>query len=164
MRFSLVSSVLALVAAATATIELPAGVPRSVEEFRDKHPYVSKFHGGHRRVVRIRSSRHDKDDISAEFLRGIKKANNGGTLYLPKDELFIIGEPLDLTFLNNIHVRLDGEIKVRYQKLSISVVSELKHIVYRRRSSLASRNVQTPVPVKPLVLYGPSILYSTADD
>lgn len=113
MRLPTVTSLLAF-AASVAAIELPAGVPRSVEEFREKHPYVSKFHGGCRKVVRIRSSKNDTDDISAEFLEGIKKANNGGTLYLPKDELFVIGEPLDLTFLDDIHVRLDGEILVSY--------------------------------------------------
>lgn len=117
------ASLLALIGVATA-IELPAGIPRSVVEFREKHPYVSKFHGGCRHVVRIRSSNNDTDDVSADFLAGIKKANNGGTLYLPKNDLFVIGEPLDLTFLDDIHVRLDGEIKVRSQA-SRGVVTNL---------------------------------------
>jgi galacturan 1,4-alpha-galacturonidase len=41
----------------------------------------------------------------------LKKANKGGTLYLPKGQTFVIGKPLDLTFLNDIHVHLEGEIK-----------------------------------------------------
>lgn len=106
-------SVLALLAgAATSALahwEFPAGVPRSVEEFRAKHPYSSK--NACRRKVTIRPSLDDTDDVSDEFLEGLKKANNGGTLWLPKGSKYVIGKPLDLTFLNNVHVRLDGEIK-----------------------------------------------------
>jgi galacturan 1,4-alpha-galacturonidase len=70
-------------------------------------------HGGRpRHVVTIRSSEDDTDDISAEFLNGIKKANHGGTLYLKKGKKYVIGKKLDLSFLNDVHVQLDGEIKV----------------------------------------------------
>lgn len=93
------------------TIELPAGVPRSVEEFRKKHPYENPVKRNHRKVVTIRHSKNDGDDISSEFYKGLKKANNGGTLHLPKGHTYVIGKPLDLTFLNDVHVHLDGEIK-----------------------------------------------------
>lgn len=113
MRWSSsLAAVVCSVVASTLDIELPVGVPRSIVEFRQKHPYQSRAISHCRRTVKIRSSSNDADDISDEFLAGIKQANEGGTLYLPKDELFIIGKPLDLTFLNDIHVRIDGEIKV----------------------------------------------------
>ncbi|RYO92201.1 hypothetical protein DL766_010392 [Monosporascus sp. MC13-8B] len=116
MRLSLLSATgLIFAVAGVLGIELPPGVPRSLEEFRGKHPYVARStpgkSGNCRRVVTIRSSEHVEDDISAEFLDGIKEANNGGLLHLPKGELFIIGKPLDLTFLNDIDIRLDGEIR-----------------------------------------------------
>ncbi|EEY20199.1 exopolygalacturonase [Verticillium alfalfae VaMs.102] len=104
-------TLLAFFSNASLAIELPAGVPRSLEEFREKHPYRARSTKGDcRKVTRIRPSKHDTDDISDDFLEGIKQANNGGLLHLPKDELFVIGKPLDLTFLNDIHVRLDGKI------------------------------------------------------
>ena len=65
----------------------------------------------HRRTVTIRPSKSDTDDISEDFLWAMKKANNGGTLWLKKGETYVIGKKLDLSFLNDIHVRLDGEIK-----------------------------------------------------
>jgi galacturan 1,4-alpha-galacturonidase len=106
-------SVLALLAGAATSVlahwDFPAGVPRSVEEFRAKHPY--KPRAACRRKVTIRPSLNDTDDISDEFLEGLMKANNGGTLWLPKGFTYVIGKPLDLTFLNDVHVRLDGEIK-----------------------------------------------------
>ncbi|KAL3424701.1 exopolygalacturonase [Phlyctema vagabunda] len=63
-----------------------------------------------RKKVYIRSSKSETDDVSGEFLRGLKKANHGGTLVLPANETFVIGKKLDLTFLNNVQVKLDGEI------------------------------------------------------
>ncbi|KAK7416175.1 hypothetical protein QQX98_005372 [Neonectria punicea] len=111
MRFSQVFTLVAAVATtAIQAVSLPAGVPRDVLEFRDKHPYSPPKHHW-RRTVTIRSSRHDHDDVSKEFARGIRKANNGGTLYLPKGKKFVIGKVLDLTNLNDIHVHLDGEIR-----------------------------------------------------
>ncbi|KAH6695119.1 exo-polygalacturonase, partial [Plectosphaerella plurivora] len=106
------SSVLAAVAGAAAALafELPAGVPRSLEEFREKHPY-EKRSAGCRKTFTLRASKNDTDDVSDEFLATIKKANHGGTLLLPEGETFMIGKPLDLTFLNNVHIRLDGNIK-----------------------------------------------------
>ncbi|KAM0330215.1 hypothetical protein ACHAQA_004389 [Verticillium albo-atrum] len=111
MRFAAVATLLASAVTSALAFEIPAGVPRSLEEFRIKHPYQARSTKGDcRKVIRIRSSEDETDDISEEFLAGIKEANNGGLLYLPKDELFVIGKPLDLTFLDNIHVRLDGKI------------------------------------------------------
>lgn len=114
MKFTTVTAILsAAVVAAASNIALPAGVPRSIQEFREKHPYKpsTPSGSGKRRVVKIRSSRNDTDDVSSEFKQALQRANHGGTLYLPANETFIIGQPLDLTFLNDVHVRLDGEIK-----------------------------------------------------
>lgn len=109
MRLSAVAVFLSAVAA-VAAIELPAGVPRSPAEFREKHPYKPRKVCT-RKTIKIRPSANDTDDVSDEFLQGLKDANNGGTVYLAKDKTFMIGKPLDLTFLNDVHVRLDGEIK-----------------------------------------------------
>lgn len=113
MKFTTVTAVFSVaVLAAASNIVLPAGVPRSIQEFREKHPYKpSNPSGGKRRVVTIRSSRNETDDISSEFKQALQRANHGGTLYLPANKTFIIGQPLDLTFLDDVHVRLDGEIK-----------------------------------------------------
>lgn len=106
----------ALLAAVTGVlsyaVELPAGVPRSLQEFRDVHPYTPPSNGCGRKTVEIRASRNDTDDVSEEFRKGLQDANNGGTLYLPKGKTFVIAKALDLTFLNDVHVRLEGEIKV----------------------------------------------------
>jgi galacturan 1,4-alpha-galacturonidase len=65
-----------------------------------------------RKKVTIRASKDDKDDISQDFLWALKKANNGGLVYLQKGRKYIIGKKLDLTFLNDVYVKLDGELKV----------------------------------------------------
>ncbi|RYP47140.1 hypothetical protein DL768_006750 [Monosporascus sp. mg162] len=112
MRSSNLLAVLSAVAGAVAAaIDLPANVPRNIDEFRQKHPYKKKGCHNQRSLVKIRSSADDTDDVADEFLEGLKKANNGGTLYLPKGELFVIGKPLDLTFLDDVHVHWDGEVK-----------------------------------------------------
>jgi len=110
MKISLVAAFAAFTGA-LAGIELPAGVPRSLDEFRSKHPYQPPRPGRPRKIVKIRPSRHDTDDVSDDFLRGIRQANRGGTLLLPKGKTFVIGQPLDLTFLDDIHIQLEGEIK-----------------------------------------------------
>ena len=69
-----------------------------------------KYHD--RRTITIRPSRNDTDDVSADFLWGIKHANHGGRLLLKKGEKYVIGRKLDLTFLEDIEVQLDGELKV----------------------------------------------------
>lgn len=95
----------------SAAVPLPPGVPRDVVEFRTKHRYEPPKHHC-RRTVTIRSSEDVDDDVSQEFLDGVLEANNGGTLYLPDGEMFVIGKVLDLTGLNDIHIHLDGEIRV----------------------------------------------------
>lgn len=85
--------------------------PKSVDEFRKQCPYHHPPED-HRQKIYIRSSKSDTDDISADFYQGLKKANNGGTLVLPKGQKFVIGKKLDLTFLKNIEVQLEGEILV----------------------------------------------------
>lgn len=107
---ALISVVTAAVSVAAYAVELPAGVPRNAQEFREKHP-VAKRSSNCRKTFTPRSSEDDFDDISAEFEEAVRQANNGGTVYLPKDELFVIGKPLDLTFLNDIHINLEGTIK-----------------------------------------------------
>lgn len=64
-----------------------------------------------RATVTIQHSTSDTDDVSAAFLDGLMKANNGGRLYLNKGKKYIIARKLDLTFLNDVYIRLDGEIK-----------------------------------------------------
>jgi galacturan 1,4-alpha-galacturonidase len=59
----------------------------------------------------IRASTSDSDDISAAFLDGLKRANNGGLLHLEKGKKYVIAKKLDLSFLNDVYVKLDGEIK-----------------------------------------------------
>lgn len=66
-----------------------------------------------RRTVTIRPSKNDTDDISDDFLWGIKHANHGGRLLLKKGKTYVIGKKLDLSFLDNVEVQLEGEIKVR---------------------------------------------------
>ncbi|KAF6793347.1 glycosyl hydrolase family 28 (exopolygalacturonase) [Colletotrichum sojae] len=107
MRLSTAFATLTLAASALAAV---VDVPRNVQEFREKHP-VAKRKPSCRKTFVPRSSKDDLDDVADEFLDAIKQANNGGTVYLPEGETFIIGKPLDLTFLNDIHVRLEGTIR-----------------------------------------------------
>lgn len=109
--FKVLSLAAAAVITAVQAVSLPPGVPGNVLEFRAKHPYTTPSHGC-RKTITIRASEDEHDDVSEEFKQGILDANNGGTLYLPKGEMFVIGKALDLTGLNDIYVRLDGEIRV----------------------------------------------------
>lgn len=113
MRSSRVLAALSAVTGATAAAygELPANVPRNVDEFRQKHPYRDNACHEQRPIVKIRSSANDTDDVADDFLEGLHKANHGGTLYLPRDELYVLGQPLDLTFLDDVHVHWDGEVR-----------------------------------------------------
>jgi galacturan 1,4-alpha-galacturonidase len=92
-------------------VSLPARVPRDISEFRDKHPYAPPKHE-HREIVRIRASKNDTDDVSDEFKMGVRKADGGGTLHLAKGKTYVIGKALDLTGLEDIHIHLEGEIRV----------------------------------------------------
>jgi galacturan 1,4-alpha-galacturonidase len=89
----------------------PPGSPKSCDEWRHQHPYhhppTDKRH-----KVYIRASKTETDDISADFLKGLKEANHGGTLVLPKGKTYVIGKKLDLTFLKDVEVQLDGTILV----------------------------------------------------
>src|SRR5438128_684290 len=80
----------------------PPSGPSNVEEFREMYPYNPGNLDKHKKVVTIHPSEHDLDDVSTAFYKGLKEANNGGTLYLPAQQTFVIGKSLDLTFLNNI--------------------------------------------------------------
>ncbi|KAI8941315.1 hypothetical protein NX059_002542 [Plenodomus lindquistii] len=64
-----------------------------------------------RRKITIRASKHDRDDISDDFLWAMKKANKGGLLHLKKGKKYVIGKKLDLTFLKDVYVKIDGELK-----------------------------------------------------
>lgn len=78
---------------------------RKIGAHRQKYP--------DRRTVTIRASKNDADDVSSDFLWGINKANHGGRLLLKKGKTYVIGKKLDLSFLHDIEVQLEGEIKVR---------------------------------------------------
>lgn len=106
------SLIMAAATAAVHAVSLPPGVPRDLLEFRDKHPYTPPEHDC-RPTWTIRASEDEDDDVSDDFKAAIIEANDGGTLYLPKGNTYVIGKVLDLTGLNDIHVRLDGEIRVR---------------------------------------------------
>lgn len=41
----------------------------------------------------------------------MKKANGGGTLWLKKGNTYVIGKKLELSWLNDVHLRLEGEVK-----------------------------------------------------
>jgi len=111
---SFMISAVVSVAALFSTVTSAAGAysgPSSIGEWRHAHPYHHPA-PNQRRKVYIRASRNDTDDVSADFYWALKKANHGGTLVLPQGETFVIGKKLDLTFLNDIHVQLEGEILV----------------------------------------------------
>lgn len=78
-----------------------------------------------RKKIKIRASKNDNDDISDDFLWALKKANHGGLVHLEKGKKYVIGTKLDLTFLNDVYVKLDGEIKVSWIKLFPRIVPRL---------------------------------------
>lgn len=111
------ASLLAILGAAASVlawdVQLPRGVPTNEQDFRKKHPYngpTEPCEKG-RRLVTMRSSKNATDDVADEFLAALRKANRGGTLYLPEGKTYMIGKPLDLTFLDNVQVHLNGVIK-----------------------------------------------------
>ncbi|KXS12895.1 glycoside hydrolase family 28 protein [Gonapodya prolifera JEL478] len=85
--------------------------PRDVHEFRRWHQYELPPCEEGRWQVQIPWSKNDTDDVSDFFVKGLEIANNGGTLWLQEGKTYIIGKPLDLTFLNDVHVRLEGTVK-----------------------------------------------------
>ncbi|KAJ4985567.1 glycosyl hydrolase family 28 [Stagonosporopsis vannaccii] len=64
-----------------------------------------------RKKITIRASKNDTDDISEDFLWALKKANNGGLVHLKKNHKYVIGKKLDLSFLKDVYVNIDGELK-----------------------------------------------------
>lgn len=68
-----------------------------------------------RKKVTIRASKDDCDDISDDFLWALKEANNGGLVHLKKHHKYVIGKKLDLTFLKDVYVNIEGELKVSSQ-------------------------------------------------
>lgn len=126
MRIALVSVVLAAVVPCLAVPSKPLQARNLIElaPRTNKHrghynpggPRHHEFpHRSHRKEVHLRASRSETDDVSDEFLKAIKKANHGGTLVLKKGKQYVLGKKLDLTFLDDIHVQLDGQILVRVQ-------------------------------------------------
>lgn len=80
-----------------------------------------------RRTITIRPSKNDADDVSSDFLWGIKQANHGGRLLLQKGKTYVIGKKLDLSFLNNIEVQLEGEIKVTDKVAEKHILTDVVH-------------------------------------
>lgn len=64
-----------------------------------------------RKKITIRASKSDTDDISDDFLWALKKANHGGLVHLKKNHKYVIGKKLDLSFLKDVYVNIDGELK-----------------------------------------------------
>ncbi|KAK3077590.1 hypothetical protein LTS18_009828, partial [Coniosporium uncinatum] len=115
MRPHLLFGVLATASAvaATASSELRFN-HKSVYKLQGSYPGLHQSRrrdGGERNVVTIAASRNDTDDVSQSFLAAVREANNGGTLYLKPNETYIIGQKLDLTFLDDFEMILDGELK-----------------------------------------------------
>lgn len=125
MKFLALSALLISAVSGLAANHIPAGAHitpakdiatlRSIGAHRQKYP--------DRRTVTIRPSRNDADDVSADFLWGIKQANHGGRLLLQKGKTYVIGKKLDLSFLDNIEVQLEGEIKVGVSTEKVSIMT-----------------------------------------
>lgn len=114
MKFLAIGALLLSTASALATEHVIKGASIIPANHKDELKKIGA-HGQKykdRRTVTIRSSKSDTDDISDDFLWGIKAANHGGRLILQKNKKYVIGKKLDLSFLDNIEVQLDGELKV----------------------------------------------------
>jgi hypothetical protein len=121
-----------------ATVDAVYSGPKSIGEFRHHFPYHHPP-ANHRPKVHIRPSKDETDDISAEFYKGLKKANNGGTLVLPKGQTFVIGKKLDLTFLKNVEVELEGTILVCSLITTFANKSSLYDAVHEQYHLLAEQ-------------------------
>lgn len=114
-------SISSYVPSGASIVEAPADISERSPEVSWKKPKPKTDNWGNklesqRRKITIRASRNDTDDISADFLWALKKANHGGLLHLEKGKTYIIGTKLDLPVLDDVYVKLDGEIKVRRGK------------------------------------------------
>ncbi|PKY00171.1 putative extracellular exo-polygalacturonase [Aspergillus campestris IBT 28561] len=113
---ALLTSALLPTTLASALHSIPSAIIPGARIIPASDTATLKHLGGHhhhhrdRRTVTIRPSRNDTDDISRDFLWGIKRANHGGRLLLQKGKKYVIGKKLDLTFLDDVEVQLDGEI------------------------------------------------------
>jgi galacturan 1,4-alpha-galacturonidase len=114
MKFLTLGALLVGAVAAVSTGRVPQGAQiiaaNDKSSLRNIGAHGQKYPD--RRTVTIRPSKNDTDDISDDFLWGIKRANHGGRLLLKKGKTYVIGKKLDLSFLDNIEVQLEGEIKV----------------------------------------------------
>lgn len=115
---ALLTSALLPTTLASALYSIPSAIIPGAHIIPASDTATLKHLGGHhhhhrdRRTVTIRPSRNDTDDISRDFLWGMKRANHGGRLLLQKGKKYVIGKKLDLTFLDDVEVQLDGEILV----------------------------------------------------
>jgi hypothetical protein len=75
--------------------------------------------------ITIRCSRNDTDDISSELYAAIKKQNHGGEVWLLEGEKYVIGKRLDLSFLDDFALRIDGELKVRLIDIDTKLYSPI---------------------------------------
>jgi hypothetical protein len=97
---------------AGASITLPRSlIPRDSPHKKQKDNWGNAVEKDRKKVT-IRASKNDKDDISDDFLWAIKKANNGGLVHLEKGKKYVIGKKLNLNFLKDVYVKIDGELKV----------------------------------------------------
>ncbi|KAF7714539.1 Galacturan 1,4-alpha-galacturonidase [Penicillium ucsense] len=113
MKFLTIGALLFGAVAAFATDHIPHGASliaaNDVSSLKGCGAHGQKY--PNRRTVTIRASKNDKDDISDDFLWAMKRANHGGRVLLKKGKTYVIGKKLDLSFLNDIEVQLEGEIK-----------------------------------------------------
>ncbi|KAJ5489534.1 exopolygalacturonase B [Penicillium diatomitis] len=113
MKFLAIGALLFGAVAAFATDHIPQGASliaaNDVSSLKGCGAHGQKY--PNRRTVTIRASKNDKDDISDDFLWAMKRANHGGRVLLKKGKTYVIGKKLDLSFLNDIEVQLEGEIK-----------------------------------------------------
>lgn len=59
----------------------------------------------------VKTNGIDGRDDSAYILKAIKECNNGGHVIFERGKLYTIGTALDLTFLSNIDLDIQGTIK-----------------------------------------------------
>ena len=114
MKLITIGALLVGAVAAFATDHIPKGASiiaaNDVSSLKGCGAHGQKY--PNRRTVTIRASKNDKDDISDDFLWAMKRANHGGRVVLKKGKTYVIGKKLDLSFLNDVEVQLEGEIKV----------------------------------------------------
>jgi galacturan 1,4-alpha-galacturonidase len=99
----------------------PAALP-SRSNYRQKDNWGNAIEKDRKKIT-IRASKDDHDDVSDDFLLAIKKANNGGLVHLKKGHKYVIGKKLDLTFLKDVYVKIDGELKVSSRNFGKIIMS-----------------------------------------